>query len=94
MPGKHKSLSIYRLGNGYSEVYGNRPEKRYPLIPVKCFPSWRIAVSLIGCCPSTSAEIWLEFRKVQGDVTIVLDIIPPTQPVSGVCHTSKDLIKA
>jgi len=82
------SLSIYcSIGHGYF-LYGDGPEKRYPLILAKCFPIRRIIVRPMACFPSTPTEIWLEFRKVQGNVTVVLDIIPPTQPVSDVHHTS------
>ena len=42
----------------------------------------------------TPTETWLEFRKVQGNVIIVLHIILPTQPVSDVHHTSVHLTKA
>ena len=45
--------------------------------------------------PSTPTEIWSEFRsKIQGDVTIVLDILPPIPPgVSDIHYTGTDLIK-
>ena len=46
------------------------------------------------CFPTTPTEIWLEFRgKMQGSVTIVLDILPPTPPVSDMHCAGIDLIK-
>ena len=47
----------------------------------------------MACFPLHSIKIWLEFRTVQGDVTIVLDILLLTPPVSDMHYTGIDLIK-